>query len=332
VVDTTQAKNRLHAVLHRHQWARPKTTVPFAPSQREWWLALPLSPVEALAVRQWLDTIAFNQGHIAQIEAIMVQELLADDRMPYLIQLSGFGVVGAMTVLAAIGPIARFPDERHLVGYAGLGAKVHASGKKFSMGRITKTGRIDLRSALVTAAHRAKRFHPYWKREYRDLTVRIGKQKAVVAVARRLLVSIWHILTKREVDQHASELMIARAFLDFAHNDLGVANLPGGTTAAEFTRQNLDRLGIGKNLVKLMYGRHTYLLPQSSLPGAAPAIQPSGRSQVQNTKAAQAERAAKAQAKREALARKRAEAEARMGRPRKTRSDKGTKRGPHKKK
>ncbi|MCC7361270.1 MAG: hypothetical protein IT317_17425, partial [Anaerolineales bacterium] len=146
------------------------------------------------------------------------------------------------------------------------------------------------------------------------------------------LVSIWHILKKREVDQHASELMIARAFLDFAHNDLGVANLPGGMTAAEFTRQNLDRLGIGKDLVKLMYGRHTYLLPQSSLPGAAPALQPSGRSQVQNTKAAQAERAAKAQAKREALAEKRAEAEARMGRPRKTRSDKGTKRGPHSKK
>jgi len=41
-------------------------------------------------------------------------------------------------------------------------------------------------------------------------------------------------------------------------------------------------------------------------------------------------RAARAAAKREALAAKRAEAEARMGRPRKTRADAGTKRGPHK--
>ncbi len=36
---------------------------------------------------------------------------------------------------------------------------------------------------MVTAAHRAKRFHPFWNREYRDLTAKIGKQKAVVAIA-----------------------------------------------------------------------------------------------------------------------------------------------------
>jgi transposase len=331
VVGTTQAKNRLHSILHRHQLQKPKTKVPFSASQREWWLALPLSPVEKLSVRQWLDTIEFNQKHIAEIEQVMTQELLADERMPYLIQLPGIGVVGAMTILSAIGPIDRFPDERHLVGYAGLGAKVHASGKKFTTGRITKTGRIDLRSAMVTAAHRAKRFHPFWKAEYREMAGKIGKQKAVVAIARRLLVSIWHILKKHEVDQHASEVMIARAFFDFAHNDAGVANLPDGMTTAEFTRLNLDKLGIGKDLVKVMYGRHTYLLPQSSLLGAAPAVVPTGNGQRQNTKAAQAERAAKAQAKRDALAAKQAEAEARMGRPRKTRADKGTQRGPHKK-
>jgi hypothetical protein len=73
------------------------------------------------------------------------------------------------------------------------------------------------------------------------------------------------------------------------------------------------------------------LLPQSSLPGAPPAPQPTGRGRAQNTKAAQEKRLADAAAKREALAQKRAEAEARMGRPRKTRSDKGVKRGPHKK-
>jgi hypothetical protein len=53
-------------------------------------------------------------------------------------------------------------------------------------------------------------------------------------------------------------------------------------------------------------------------------------SPFKKTKIAQAERAANAAAKREALAKKRTEAEARMGRPRKGRSDKGVKRGPHK--
>ncbi len=134
------------------------------------------------------------------------------------------------------------------------------------------------------------------------------------------------------MDQHAREQMIARAFLDFAHADVGVSNLPDGLTAPEFTRQNLDRLGIGKNLLRVKRAKHEYLLPQSSLPGAAPAVEPTGNGQRQNTKAAQAERAVKAAAKRVALAAKQAEAEARMGRPRKTRADKGTKRGPHQKK
>jgi transposase len=122
VVETTQAKNRLHAILHRHQLKPPKTSLPFSATQREWWLSLPLTLVEKLAVRQYLDTIEFNQKHIAEIEAVMVQELLADDRLPYLIQLPGISAVGAMTILAALGPVDRFPDDRYLVGYAGLGA------------------------------------------------------------------------------------------------------------------------------------------------------------------------------------------------------------------
>jgi hypothetical protein len=96
--------------------------------------------------------------------------------------------------------------------------------------------------------------------------------------------------------------------------------------------RNLDRQGPGKNMQRIKRGSHEYVLPPSTLPSAAPTAQSNGKSQLQNTKAAQAERAAKAAAKREALATKRAEAEARMCRPRKSRSDKGTKRGPHQKK
>jgi hypothetical protein len=139
-------------------------------------------------------------------------------------------------------------------------------------------------------------------------------------------------LKKREVDQHASEQMIARAFMDFAYQDLGAENLPDGLTAPGFVRRNLDVLGIGKDLQRIKRGKHTYLLPLSTLPGAAPTAEPTGNGRRQNTRAAKEERAAKAAAKREALATKRAEAEARMGRLRKTRSDKGMKRGPHKQK
>jgi hypothetical protein len=85
---------------------------------------------------------------------------------------------------------------------------------------------------------------------------------------------------------------------------------------------------LGKELQRVRRASHSYLLPQSSLPGAPLAAQPTGTGQCQNTKAAQEKRRAEAAAKREVLAVKRAEAEAHSGKPRKTRSDKGVKRGP----
>ncbi len=106
----------------------------------------------------------------------------------------------------------------------------------------------------------------------------------------------------------------------------------GGQTAPEFTRWCLDTLGVCERLQRVKFSGKTYLLPQSTLPGALPEAAPIGRGQRQNTRQAKDERLAQAARKRDALAAQRAEAEARMGRPRKTRSDKGTKRGPHKKK
>jgi transposase len=52
------------------------------------------------------------------------------------------GNITALTILAAIGDISRFPSSKQLVGYAGLGSRVHDSGMTRTTGRITKTGRL----------------------------------------------------------------------------------------------------------------------------------------------------------------------------------------------
>ena len=50
--------------------------------------------------------------------------------------------------LSAIGDITRFPTAKQLVGYAGLGASVHASGQTYQTGHITRQGRKEMRAAL----------------------------------------------------------------------------------------------------------------------------------------------------------------------------------------
>ena len=229
---STQAKNRLHAVLHRHQLP-PTESELFASDTRDWWLGLPVSSLERVRIQCNLDTLAFARSQLDLLEDALVVLATQDERVILLIQLPGIGLITAVTLLAAIGDISRFPTEKHLVGYSGLGTRVHDSGLKCRTGRITKAGRRDIRAAMVEAAHTACRIHPHWQAELARLEPRLGKNKTIVAVARKLLVAVWHVLTEECADRFANPELVARKFL--AHTErLGKANRPAGQTRAEY--------------------------------------------------------------------------------------------------
>jgi hypothetical protein len=103
-----------------------------------------------------------------------------------------------MTILSAIGDIRRFESPKKLVGYAGLGAGVHDSGQKHREKGITKFGRKELRWALVEASWQAVRSNPSWRAEYDRLCKRKHQNQAIVAIAHKLLVTIWYLLNKEE--------------------------------------------------------------------------------------------------------------------------------------
>lgn len=84
-----------------------------------------------------------------------------------------------------------FPSAKQLAGYVGLGAGVHTNGETFATGRITKAGRKELRWAMVESATHTVQDHPHFKVEYERLCKTIGKKKAMVAVARKLLLVVW---------------------------------------------------------------------------------------------------------------------------------------------
>jgi len=139
----TQAKNRLHAVLQRHHLVPPEGN-PFHASQQDWWLTLPLGSLEKVNLQSDLETLQFAETQRMRLTSMMEEIANQNDEVTRLLQLPGFGVVTAVTVWAAIGDVQRFADPQHLVGYAGLGTKVHDSGMTSRSGRITKAGRRDL--------------------------------------------------------------------------------------------------------------------------------------------------------------------------------------------
>jgi transposase len=248
----TQAKNRLHAVLQRHHLVPPAGHL-FHAAQQRWWLALPLGPLEKVNVESDLETLQFAEKQLMRLTSMMEEIASQSSEVTRLLQLPGFGVVTAVTVWAAIGEIERFEDSQHLVGYAGLGTRVHDSGMSTRTGRITKAGRHDLRMVLIEAAQVAANSHPHWKAELARLQPRLGRNKAIVAIARKLLVAVWYILAQHKTDRFAQPEAIAQKFLKFAYQ-LGKENRPKGQSAAQFVRLHLDALSIGNELTSMAWG------------------------------------------------------------------------------
>lgn len=254
IKNQTMLKNRLHSVLHRHHLGLPDGS-PFSEKNRTWWDSLAVTPTEKLHLRHDLATLEQLAPQIAEVEAEVARLSTTApwaDPLTYLIQLPGLGLLTAMTLLAAIGDATRFESAKKLVGYAGLGASVHDSGQTHRTGRITKEGRRDLRWALVEAAWVAVDTSPHWQREFERLCQRLPKNKAIVAIARKLLVVVWHVLTERVADRQADPKMVAFKLMRWSWELTDEQR--GGLTSRQFIRYHLLRLKLGNDLTHVRYG------------------------------------------------------------------------------
>lgn len=247
----TQAKNRLHAVIQRHH-LKPPAGNPFAKANNGWWQGLSLGKLEKMNLQSDLETLQFAEQQEMRIQKEMTGIAAESEEISRLLHIAGFGVITAMTVYAAIGDIRRFPEAKKLVGYAGLGARVHDSGMTTRTGKITKAGRRDLRVALVEAAHVVANSHPHWKAELARLQPRLGYNRAIVAIARKLLVAVWHVLARKVADRFAEEERVSKKMLRIAY-EVGKENR-AGKTAAQFVRERMDALGLGSELTSVPWG------------------------------------------------------------------------------
>ncbi len=245
-------RNRLHSLLHRHNLALPESGL----CDRAWWENQTISRLEKLQVRQELGLLEKVEQSKAELDNELGKMSVGEiwgKAATRILQLPGLGVVVTMTVLSAIGDIRRFESPKLLVGYAGLGAGVHDSGKEHKDKGITKSGRKELRWAMIEAAWRAIRMSPLWKERYEELKKRKGSSKAIVAIARKLLVTLWHVLSKEETDRNASEEDLSWKMLLWSWSLGSEARL--GLTPKQFAKYSLIRLGVQNDVTSFMRGK-----------------------------------------------------------------------------
>lgn len=257
----TRARNRLQSVLQRHN-LQPPTGNLYTPELQSWWEALPVTAPEHLMVSQDLLMLEQVAPMVEKVEALLCQQSTSEpwcEQVPYLLQQSGIGLITAMTIVSAIGDITRFEHPNQLVGYAGLGVSIHDSGQSHFSGGITKQGRRELRTAMVEAAWSAVAHNVYWQAKFTRYCQRHSAGKAIVAIARQLLVSVWYLWHNRLTDRHSDARTIASKFWVWAEQ--GGKVMRHGLSCSHFVRLQLDRLGIGQELTELHFGTHLYRLP-----------------------------------------------------------------------
>jgi transposase len=109
-------------------------------------------------------------------------------------EVPGIGAKAAQVIIAEVGlDMGQFPTPAHLVSWARLSPRTIQSGATRRAGATGK-GNPYLKGVLGEVAAAAAKTDTFLGERYRRLVRRIGKLKALVAVARSILVIVWHLL------------------------------------------------------------------------------------------------------------------------------------------
>jgi len=192
----TQSKNRIQAVLATYNLVSPVTDL-FGVKGRQFMKQIMVDQLREAAVRVVEDNLHLIDQIDERIQALE-EDLMLDPEQEKIVKLlqtvPGIGSVHAITILAEIGDIQRFTNPKALCNWSGLTPRVRKSDRIEHHGRISKQGSPYLRSAMVRAAMVAARVSPRWLKVYERLSPRCGKRAARVAIGRRLLTVVYHIL------------------------------------------------------------------------------------------------------------------------------------------
>jgi len=155
-----------------------------------------LSESDVFLLEYCVKMVEILGSEIAEIENKIEERIKGMEKeLKIVMSVVGVGKTAAQEILAEVGDIKRFPEDKNLASRAGLAPSVYQSGGKNLTGR-TRKGSKWLRKTMFQVAMAASRNK---KSELREFYLRIkakkGHKVAIVALARKILCIIHHLLT-----------------------------------------------------------------------------------------------------------------------------------------
>lgn len=127
--------------------------------------------------------------------------------------LAGVGTLSAMTFLTELGDLERFANRRQLAAYLGLVPQAFESGNRDDRkGHITHQGSARVRHMLCQSAWAALRSSDKWRTTYDNIKRGMAKRSkiAIVAVMRRLAITMWQVARSKETEQLLTEIDVQK--------------------------------------------------------------------------------------------------------------------------
>ena len=167
---------------------------------REWiWKQREWSPLQQELLRGYFKELDHAAERRKRLHRLIARQVCSDPLMLRCMKLLGIGVINAFALLAVIGEVRRFERPEKLVAYIGLnpGQRQSGHGKNIKLG-VGKRGRGDIRNLLIQGAHALMRLGkatPLGAWGWKLFARKGNRNTAVAAVARKLLVQVWHLLS-----------------------------------------------------------------------------------------------------------------------------------------
>jgi transposase len=196
----TAVLNAIHKILRKHNREQECPTKVFQTQKVRRWLAeMELPGVDRLEMNLLLPQWAMFDGQLEVVEAKIAERAAADEQAKLLESMPGMGHYSAVAIASRIGKIERFKRPGSLANYFGLTPGCRNSGEATQrLGSITKRGSKIVRYLLGQAVVKVLRFDAAMRRWYKRIRQRRGSKIGRVAVMRRMVTIIWHMLKRRQ--------------------------------------------------------------------------------------------------------------------------------------
>jgi transposase len=162
-----------------------------------------LDPAQILMIRNCLELIEEIQKRIEKLEAEILSRIeKKKEDVEIAMSIPGIAFTSASAILSEIGDYRDFENGEKLAAWCGLTPSVSQSANKLVTGRITKQGSKHVRRMLVQVAHAISRTkNSVLRRFFLRIQAKRGTKKAAVALARKVLCILHHLLMNREMYQ-----------------------------------------------------------------------------------------------------------------------------------